>query len=93
MSTSKDMTTKVKEVAVDEAERIKQLSTQAIRSQAYLYPVKVSSHLSNTRRTCNGRLLFTTWGLLLTYHCVRELHTLSHIGVYGSHSCQRSRQP
>ena len=45
MPTSTDMATKVKEVAVDEADRVKQLSTQAIQSQAYLYPVKVSPHV------------------------------------------------
>ena len=33
---------KVKEVAVEEADRIKSLATAAARSGAYLYPIRVS---------------------------------------------------
>lgn len=36
------MADRVKEVAVEEAERIKALTTDAVKSQAYLYPLKVS---------------------------------------------------
>ena len=36
------MAEKVKEVAVEEAERIKVLATDAARSGAYLYPIRVS---------------------------------------------------
>lgn len=36
------MSGKVKEVAVEEAERIKTLTTDAVRSGAYLYPLRVS---------------------------------------------------
>lgn len=37
------MSGKVKEVAVEEAERIKTLTSDAVRSGAYLYPLRVSS--------------------------------------------------
>ena len=37
------MADKVKEVAVEEAEKIKSLTAQAARSGAYLYPIRVSS--------------------------------------------------
>ena len=37
------MSEKVKEVAVEEAEKIKSLASQAARSGAYLYPIRVSS--------------------------------------------------
>jgi hypothetical protein len=33
---------KVKEVAIEEADRIKHLATDAARSGAYLYPIRVS---------------------------------------------------
>lgn len=36
------MSGKVKEVAVEEAERIKSLTSDAVRSGAYLYPLRVS---------------------------------------------------
>lgn len=36
------MSGKVKEVAVEEAERIKTLTSDAVRSGAYLYPLRVS---------------------------------------------------
>lgn len=36
------MADRVKEVAAEEAERIKALTTEAVRSRAYLYPIKVS---------------------------------------------------
>lgn len=39
------MSGKVKEVAVEEAERIKTLTSDAVRSGAYLYPFKVSKSL------------------------------------------------
>ena len=35
------MAEKVKEVALDEADRIKTLATDAVKSAAYLYPIKV----------------------------------------------------
>ncbi len=35
------MADRVKEVAVEEAERLKVLTTEAVKSQAYLYPIKV----------------------------------------------------
>lgn len=38
----KKMSGKVKEVAVEEAERIKSLTSDAARSGAYLYPLRVS---------------------------------------------------
>lgn len=40
----KKMSGKVKEVAVEEAERIKTLTTDAVRSGAYLYPLRVSRY-------------------------------------------------
>lgn len=39
---------KVKEVAVEEAERIKTLTSDAVRSGAYLYPVRVSKVFSSS---------------------------------------------
>ena len=36
------MSGKVKEVAVEEAERIKTLTSDAVRSGAYLYPLRVT---------------------------------------------------
>ena len=45
MPEQQDMSGRVKEVAVEEAERIKVYSTQAIKSRAYLYPVKVSESM------------------------------------------------
>lgn len=38
----KKMSGKVKEVAVEEAERIKTLTSDAVRSGAYLYPLRVN---------------------------------------------------
>ncbi len=35
------MADKVKEVAAEEAERLKALTAEAVKSQAYLYPIKV----------------------------------------------------
>ena len=35
------MAEKVKEVAAEEAERLRALTTEAVKSQAYLYPIKV----------------------------------------------------
>lgn len=43
------MAEKVKEVAIGEAERIKALTTDAARSGAYLYPIKVSTFHVNLR--------------------------------------------
>ena len=40
------MADKVKEVAIEEAERIKILTTEAARSGAYLYPIRVCTALS-----------------------------------------------
>ena len=37
------MAEKVKEVAIEEAERIKTLTADAARSGAYLYPIRVST--------------------------------------------------
>ena len=45
------MADKVKEVAVEEAERIKTLTTEAARSGAYLYPIRVRTELSYSRRS------------------------------------------
>ncbi len=35
---------RVKDVATGEAERIKAITTEAVKSQAYLYPIKVCPH-------------------------------------------------
>lgn len=35
------MAEKVKEVAVEEAQRLKILTSEAVKSKAYLYPIKV----------------------------------------------------
>lgn len=45
------MADKVKEVAVEEADRLKQLATDAARSGAYLYPIRVSlvTHFAHFR--------------------------------------------
>lgn len=40
------MADKVKEVAVEEADRLKTLTSDAARSGAYLYPIRVSLHLN-----------------------------------------------
>ena len=40
------MADKVKEVAVEEAERIKTLTAEAARSGAYLYPIRVRTGFS-----------------------------------------------
>jgi hypothetical protein len=37
----KNMADRVKEVAAEEAERLKTLTSEAVRSKAYLYPIKV----------------------------------------------------
>lgn len=37
------MADKIKEVAVEEADRIKTLASDAARSGAYLYPIRVSN--------------------------------------------------
>ena len=37
------MADKIKEVAIEEADRIKALTNEAARSGAYLYPIRVSS--------------------------------------------------
>lgn len=41
------MADKVKEVAIEEADRIKSLTVEAARSAAYLYPLRVSMLLNN----------------------------------------------
>jgi hypothetical protein len=45
-----NMADKVKEVAIEEAERIKSQTIQAARSAAYLYPLRVS--ISRTTAQC-----------------------------------------
>ena len=45
------MADRVKEVAVEEAERIKGLTTEAVRSQAYIYPLKASTIEQTRERT------------------------------------------
>lgn len=40
------MADKVKEVAAEEAERLKALTSEAVRSKAYLYPIKVRHNFS-----------------------------------------------
>lgn len=47
---------KVKEVAVEEAERIKTLTSDAVRSGAYLYPVRVSKVFSSSSSSSFNRL-------------------------------------
>lgn len=47
------MADKVKEVAVEEAERLKTLTTEAVRSQAYLYPIKVCNQYYSNRQKRN----------------------------------------
>jgi hypothetical protein len=44
------MADRVKKVAAGEAERIKTLTTDAAKSQAYLYPLKASLKGTMTRR-------------------------------------------
>lgn len=41
------MADKIKEVAVEEAERIKSLTSEAARSGAYLYPLRVCRLLAS----------------------------------------------
>lgn len=41
------MADKIKEIAVEEAERIKSLTSEAARSGAYLYPLRVCRLLVN----------------------------------------------
>lgn len=43
------MADRVKDVATGEAERLKALTTEAVKSQAYLYPIKVSSEICVSR--------------------------------------------
>ena len=40
------MSERVKEVAIEEAEKVKALTVQATRSGAYFYPVRVSTSVS-----------------------------------------------
>jgi len=40
-SKSQDMSAKVKETAKEEVERVRHLTEEAVRSGAYLYPLKV----------------------------------------------------
>lgn len=47
---------KVKEVAVEEAERIKTLTSDAVRSGAYLYPVRVRKVFSSSSSSSFNRL-------------------------------------
>ena len=42
------MAEKVKQVAADEAERLKALTTEGVRSKAYLYPIKVRATHTHT---------------------------------------------
>ena len=47
------MADRVKEVAVEEAEKIRDMTVAAAKSAAYLYPLRVSiGLLSKTRKKC-----------------------------------------
>lgn len=49
------MADRVKDVATGEAERIRAITTEAVKSQAYLYPIKVcSTGLMDTIDPTNG---------------------------------------
>jgi hypothetical protein len=39
-----EMSEQVKDVAMEEVDRIKTLATEAVQSKAYLYPLKVPAH-------------------------------------------------
>lgn len=55
------MAEKVKEVAAEEAERLKALTSEAVKSKAYLYPIKVGCFPGVTRGEADqmpGTLLF-----------------------------------
>ena len=47
------MAEKVKEVAMEEADRLKSLAVEAARSAAYLYPLRVSCSLPRCFLLCN----------------------------------------
>ena len=67
------MADKVKEVAVEEADRLKTLTSDAARSGAYLYPIRVSLlPLGEDQRIYDYA------------NDLRALHTSCRIGHYGS---------
>lgn len=64
------MAEKVKEVVIEEAERVKTLTREAASSGAYLYPLRVSRSIETIRSTvdllspgCRG--LYTTYPTVL----------------------------
>lgn len=63
------MADKIKEVAVEEADRIKSLASDAARSGAYLYPIRVSSVdalFLVTRFKCREFLISSAWHSLMS---------------------------
>ena len=44
------MADKVKEVAVEEADRLKHMAAEAARSGAYLYPIRVRRVIAHAKR-------------------------------------------
>ena len=49
---TRKMSEKVKEVVIEEVDRVKELSREAAQSGAYLYPIKVFRPLSVSRSSC-----------------------------------------
>ena len=41
------MSAKIKEAAIQEADRVRHVAEDGVKSGAYIYPIKVSSHLGS----------------------------------------------
>lgn len=82
------MAERVKEVAVGEVDRIKHLTTDAARSAAYLYPIRVSLKPFNNCVHCirGSRMLMSS-------DLSRALRTSFPTRRYGSHSRASLLQP
>ena len=85
------MADRVKNIAVEEAERVKALATDAVKSQAYLYPVKVVSPSSSSRpkgysdRLSGSRILCRTSQSLASSGLEAHPNNLSCFRRYNIH--------
>lgn len=78
------MADKVKEVAKEEADRIKSLTVEAARSAAYLYPLRVCSSYDCSETFClSQRRSLYLCGITSDPFASRVLHIFYHTETYG----------
>lgn len=74
---SKKVIDRVRDVAVEDLQQARDVATEAVKSQAYLFPVK-GTHFLDTNSTVTNM--------------VQDSITSSRIRHYGALSCQSSHQ-